>query len=115
MKKRCSPRFVQKTHEKARSWRRAAQGLNLIYGVNLSHLAWRDYSTGRRNITDPKIRTALLLGPRIFPTKYRLRFSRLLKRMTVRDLQLWHELRKQKKYKAAYRFLDEINSRKISS
>jgi hypothetical protein len=113
MEKRCNPHMVQKTHLKTRSWRRAAQELNSIYGVNLSHLTWRDYGTRRRDITDPKTRAALMLRPRItYRNKPRVHFSRLLKHMTAEDLQIWNELRKQKRYKAAYRFLEEIYNRK---
>jgi hypothetical protein len=114
MKKRCNPHLVRQVHLKANSWRKAAQELNTFYQVNLPFLTWRDYGTGRRNILDPKIRAALMLEPRILPTcrdKPRQLFSRLLKRMAVSDLQHWNDLRKERKYKAAYRFLIEIYSR----
>lgn len=117
MKKRCTPQTVKKTYQKAGSWRMAAQELNLLYGVNLSHLTWRDYGIGRRDISDSGIRAALLLGPRTCPTcgdKPSAHFSRLLKRLKPKNLNHWHELRKQKKYKAAKHFLDEVYSRPIT-
>jgi hypothetical protein len=90
----------------------------MIYGVNLSHLTWRDFGTNRRGITDCNIRAALLLDPVVCPTheyKFLMDFQRLLIEMTANDLQIWHDLYQQKKYKAAYRFLDEVYSRKINS
>lgn len=116
MKKRCTPRFVQKVHLKSRSWRLAAGELNARFGVTLSHSIWRDYATGRRDIADPKARVALGLAPRPCPIcgkKDGLQISPLLKRMTATDLQRWEGLRKAGKYKAAKRFLDEIYRRKI--
>jgi hypothetical protein len=67
MKKRCEPRIVQDTYQKTRSWRKTAESLNALYGVDLSFLTWRDYATGRRDITDPETRARLLLGPRVCP------------------------------------------------
>ncbi len=117
MKSRCTPQSVKKAYRKARSWRKAAQELNLLYGVNLPHLAWRDYGFGRRDISDPEIRAALLLGPRTCPTcgnKPSVHFSRLLKRLKPTDLKRWQSMRSQKKYKAAKHFLDEVYSRSIT-
>lgn len=117
MKRRCTPQLVRKTHRKTRSWRSAAQELNLLYGVDLPHLTWRDYAVGRRDISDVEIRTALLLGPRTCPAcgdKPSANFSRLLKRLKPRDLTHWQTLRNQKRYKAAKHFLDEVYSRPIT-
>ncbi len=117
MKNRCTPQIVKKAYRKAGSWRLAAKELNLLYGVNLSHLAWRNYAMKRRDITDLEIRAALLLGPRICPTcgsNPSLHLSHLLKRLNARDLYLWLELCKEKKYKAAKQLLDEVYSRSIT-
>ena len=117
MKIRCTPQVVKKTYRKAHSWRGAAQELNLLYGVNLPHLTWRDYAMRSRDIADPKLRAALLLGPRTCPTcgdKPSAHFSRLLKRLKPKNLNHWHELRNQKKYKAAKQFIDEVYSRPIT-
>lgn len=114
MKKPCTPRLVLIVHQKKRSWRKAAQELNDHYGMNLSHLTWRDYATGRRDIADPEIRSKLLLGLRSCPAcgaRPSLGFTHLLKRMDPRDLKHWNQLRKEKKYHAASRFLEEIYNR----
>lgn len=114
MKRRCSPRFVQKAHSQARSWRKAARMLNELYGVTLSHLTWRDYATGRRDIAAPSIRAALGLGPRVCPVcgqKPTAKFSRLLAKMTPAEWIEWRKLRKLKKYKAANRLLEEVYRR----
>ncbi|PWH18193.1 MAG: hypothetical protein DDG60_00800 [Anaerolineae bacterium] len=115
MKKRCSPRLVQKVYSKARSWRKTAETLNDLYGVNLSHQAWRDYATGRRDIANQAIRAALGLEPRACPTcgrKYPVQLGRFLAKMTPAEWDRWHELRRQKKYKAARHLLEEISNRK---
>ena len=116
MKRLCTPQVIKKEHQKARSWRAAAKELNSIYGVDLPHLTWRDYAMGRRDIADDETRIALLLGPRPCPScgnKPSIHFSRLLKRMTSKDLQYWRKLRCQKNYKAAKDFLDEVYNRKL--
>lgn len=117
MKRRCSPRFVQNVHAEARSWRKAAKKLNACFGVNLSHLAWQNYSTGRRDIADAAARAALGLGPRPCPACGRksdpMQLSRLLKRMTAKDLRKWNQLRAAKKYNAASQFLGEVYRRTI--
>lgn len=116
MKNRCTPQIVKKTYKKVRSWRRAAQELNMLYGVNLPHLTWRDYGIGRRDISDIETRDALLLGPRNCPScgdRPSTNFSRLLKRLKPKDLNHWQYLRNQKRYKAAKHFLDEVYSRPI--
>lgn len=116
MKKRCTPQLVRKTHRKTRSWRLAAQELNSLYGVNLPHLTWRDYAMSRRDIADPHVRVALLLGVRkcsacgSYPGAH---FSHLLRRLQLRDLKRWQRLRNQKRYKSAREFLDEVYSRKV--
>ena len=115
MKRRCNPRFVKKTYSKARSWRKTAQELNDLYSVNLSHELWRAYSTGKREITDTATRDALMLGPRPCPAcghKPGMQLSRLLKRMTVKDLRKWNQLREGRQYKAAKSFLEEVYNRK---
>lgn len=67
MQKRCTPQSVKRAHRKARTWRNAAEQLNQLYGVNLSHTAWRDFADGRRDITDPETRARLGLRPRACP------------------------------------------------
>jgi hypothetical protein len=116
MKRRCNSRLVKKTHLKARSWRKAAQELNELYNVNLSHLTWRDYSTGRRDIADTATRAALGLDPRPCPAcghKPGMQLSLLLKRLTVKDLKRWNQLREGRQYKAAKSFLEEVYNRKV--
>ena len=116
MKRRCTPHLVQKTHLKSRSWRIATHELNALFGVDLPHLIWRDYATGRRDIADPQARAALGLDPRPCPRcgkKADLQITRLLKRLTMDDLKHWEELRKARKYKQASRFLEEVYRRKI--
>jgi hypothetical protein len=110
MKKRCTPRLVIDLHAKKGSWRKAAKELNEIYGVDLPHLTWRDYATRRRDIVNVEIRAALLLGPRACPPSGN--FSRLLRRLDAKDLRRWLRLRKQRKYMAAQRLLDEVYNRK---
>lgn len=115
MQKQCTPHLVQRSHARVKSWRKAARDLNILFGVSLSHLAWRDYATGRRDIADPKTRAALMLAPRPCPTcgdKPDLHFSRLLKRMRSIDLLHWKRLRNEKRYREATRFIDEIYNRK---
>jgi len=115
MKKRCSPRFVKKTHSKARSWRKAARELNELYNVNLPHLTWRDYATGRRDITNPATRAALMLGLRVCPVcgnKPTVKFSHLLAKLKPCEWKRWKELRRLKKYKAASCLLEEVYNRK---
>jgi len=118
MKTRCNPRFVKKTYSKARSWRKTAQELNARFGVTLSHVLWRAYSLGKRDITDPAARAALGLGARPCPMcghkKPTMQLSRLLKRMTATDLENWNHLRAARRYKAASRFLGEVYNRKIT-
>ena len=118
MKKRCSPQLVKKIYEQTQSWRGAAQKLNSTYGVNLPHLAWRDYATKRREIADTKARTKLLLGPRTCPTCHtspNAYFVRLLKHLRPLDLRRWQDLRNAKKFKAAKQLIDEVYSRKITN
>ncbi|MCG3145290.1 MAG: hypothetical protein HONDAALG_02854 [Gammaproteobacteria bacterium] len=119
MKRRCDPRFVKKTYSKARSWRKTAQELNALYDVNFSHVHWRAYSLGERDIADAATRAALGLGPRPCPTCGRkpeaVKLSRLLKRMTPKDLRNWKRLRAARKYKAANQFLLEVCDRKKST
>jgi hypothetical protein len=67
MLQRCNPQIVEKAHLEARSWRKAAQALNNLYGVSLSFAAWRDYASGRRDIADPETRVRLMLPPRACP------------------------------------------------
>jgi hypothetical protein len=67
VKGRCAPEDVREIHRTAGSWRKAAGILNRAYGVNLSHLTWRDYATGRRDIADLRVRDLLKLPPRICP------------------------------------------------
>lgn len=114
MKRRLNPRFVQKARSQARSWRKAARELNALFGVNLHHLAWRDYATGRREIADAATRAALGLGPRPCPRcghKPGMQITRLLKRLTARDLKRWNQLREGRRYKAANRLLEEVYRR----
>ena len=90
--------------------------MNELYGVDLPHLTWRDYATGRRDITNPATRAALMLGPRACPAcghKPGMQLSRLLKRMTIKDLRKWNQLREGRQYKAAKSFLEEVYKRKI--
>ncbi len=118
MKMRCSPRLVQKVYSKARSWRKTAGALNDLYGVNLSHQAWRDYATGRRDIANRATRAALGLEPRACPMcgqKPAVQLGHLLAKMTPAEWDQWHELRRQKRYKAARHLLDEIYNRKRQS
>jgi hypothetical protein len=68
MKKRCTPHLVEQTYQKARSWRKAAERLNQVYGVSLSHTTWRDYGIGKHDLADEETRARLLLGPRPCPT-----------------------------------------------
>ena len=68
MLERCNPQTVEKAHTEARTWRKAAQALNNLYGVNLSHTAWRDYAKGKRDIADPETRARLMLPPRACPS-----------------------------------------------
>lgn len=116
MKRQCNSRFVRKTYSKARSWRKTAQELNILYGVNLSHELWRAYATGKRDIADHATRAALMLGPRPCPAcghKPGMQLSLLLKRMAVKDLRKWNRLRDGRQYKAAKSFLEEVYNRKI--
>jgi hypothetical protein len=64
MKRRCTPHVVKRIHKKTRSWRKAADHLNQLYGVSLSHATWRDYAAGKHDIADEETRALLLLGPR---------------------------------------------------
>ncbi|MFZ5910398.1 MAG: hypothetical protein ACOYYU_10320 [Chloroflexota bacterium] len=106
---------MKKAYSKARSWRKTAQALNARFGVTLSHVLWRAYSLGKRDITDPAARAALGLGPRPCPMcghKPTMQLSRLLKRMTAADLENWNQLRAARRYKAARQFLEEVYRRK---
>lgn len=67
MQKRCNPQIVNKTRLEVRTWRNAAKALNNLYGVSLSHTAWRDYASGRRDIADPEARLRLMLPARACP------------------------------------------------
>ncbi len=67
MLKRCNPQIVEQAHVQAHSWRKAAQALNAMYGVSLSHTTWRDYAKGRHDIADPETRSRLMLPPRPCP------------------------------------------------
>jgi len=114
MKKRCTARFVNDVYSRTHSWRKTAKELNDLYQVNLDFLTWRGYAVGRRDITDPKVRAALLLNPRVCPVcrnRSTTEFSRLLERLTLAEWQLWRKLRRQKKYQAANDLLDEVYSR----
>jgi hypothetical protein len=116
MKKRCTPHFVKKIHSKNQSWRKAAKELNALYEVSLNFLTWRDYATKRRDILNPSIRAALFLEPRPCPSCGNMptaKLSRLLERMSLNEWKSWHEFRKQKKYKAARRLIDEVFSRSV--
>lgn len=116
MKIRCNPRFIKKIHSKSHSWRLAAKKLNAYFGVDLPHLTWRDYATGRRDIVDPKTREALGLDPRPCPKcgmKPGMDINRLIKRLTADDLEHWGKLRRARKYRAAHLFLEEVYRRKI--
>jgi hypothetical protein len=118
MKRRCNPRFIQNTHRKAHSWRKAARELNELYGVNLFHLTWRNYATGRRDISDPATRAALMLGPRPCPAcghKTVMQLSHLLKRLMAKDLRKWNQMRENRQYKTARHLLDEVNNRKTKT
>jgi hypothetical protein len=68
MLQRCNPQIVEKAHLQARSWRKAAQALNDLYGVSLSHTAWRDYAIGAHDIADPATRARLMLPARACPS-----------------------------------------------
>lgn len=116
MQKRCTPRVVKTVHSETHSWRKAALELNARYQVSLNFLTWRDYAMKRRDILNPEIRDALLLGPRICPVcgnRPNAKFSRLLERLKPNEWKLWRELRRQKKYKAAKHLIDEVYSRPI--
>jgi hypothetical protein len=116
MKKRCTPRLIFDLHDQLKSWKKATRELNALYGVNLHPLNWRDFATGRRDIAAPHVRAALLLGPRPCSkcgSKPSTHFLRLLKRLKPKDMKRWQRLRRQKKYKAAKQFLDEVYSRKL--
>lgn len=81
------------------------------------HLTWRDYATGRRDIASAAARAALGLGPRPCPKcghKPGMQITRLLKRLTARDLKRWHQLREGRQYKAANRILEEVYNRKTT-
>ena len=67
MLKRCNPQIVEQAHVQAHSWRKAAQALNAMYGVSLSHTTWRDYAKGRHDIADPETRSRLMLPARACP------------------------------------------------
>lgn len=67
MLKRCNPQIVEQAHVQAHSWRKAAQALNAMYGVGLSHTTWRDYAKGRHDIADPVTRMKLMLPARACP------------------------------------------------
>ena len=116
MKTRCTPQIVLKTHRRTRSWRSAARELNSTYGVNLAHVTWQNYATRRRDIADPEVRAALLLGPRTCPTcktNPTAPFLHFIKRMRPCDLKHWNNLREARRYKAARELLDEVYSRPI--
>lgn len=66
---------------------------------------------GHRDIVDPTIRAALLLGPQQI---IKAHFLHLLMRMKPKDLNYWHELRKQGKFPVANNLLDEVYIRPIT-
>ncbi len=68
MPQRCNPQTVAKAHLRAHSWRKAAKTLNDIYGVSLSHAAWRDYALGKHDIANPDTRARLMLPSRACPS-----------------------------------------------
>lgn len=68
MQQRCVPQIVEKAHAEMHSWRKAAQALNELYGVSLSHTAWRDYAKGKHDIANPEIRARLMLPARACPS-----------------------------------------------
>jgi hypothetical protein len=68
MTKRCTPQIVKEAHLQACSWRKAARRLNSQYGVEISHVAWRDYALEKHDIADPEKRARLGLPPRPCPT-----------------------------------------------
>jgi hypothetical protein len=63
-----NPQIVEKAHLQARSWRKVASELNDLYGVSLSHTAWRDYAIGKHDIADSETRAHLMLPPRACPS-----------------------------------------------
>ncbi|MBC7879586.1 MAG: hypothetical protein H7Y59_20650 [Anaerolineales bacterium] len=60
--------MVEKAHSQALSWRKAARALNVLYGVSLSHTAWRDYAMGKHDIANPETRARLMLPARACPS-----------------------------------------------
>lgn len=67
MLQQCNPQIVEQTHVQTHSWRKAAQALNAMYGVHLSHATWRDYAKGRHDIADSETRSQLMLPPHPCP------------------------------------------------
>lgn len=69
----------------------------------------------RRDISDPVVRTALLLGPRSCPTcksNPHTHFTKLLKNLRPADLRKWTDLRDQGNHREARQLLDVVFSRK---
>ena len=84
MAPRCNPRKVMKAYHQARSWRKAAQALNELYNVSLSHTTWHDYAIGKNDIADKETRARLGLGARACPScghKHKVRTQAKVKRI----------------------------------
>jgi len=84
MIKRCNPQKVEEIYLQVRSWRKTARALNDLYGVSLSHTAWRDYAKGEHDIADLETRALLMLPPRACPAcgrKHETRKPTKLKRI----------------------------------
>jgi len=69
----------------------------------------------RRDISNPIVRAALLLGPRPCPTcksNPHKHFTRLLKNLRPADLRKWRDLRDCGNHREARKLLDTVFSRK---
>jgi hypothetical protein len=97
MQKRCNPQTVEKTYLQYRSWRKAARALNDLYGVSLSHTAWRDYAQGKHDIADSETRARLMLPPRACPSCGHKHTTRkpTTKPKRIRELSMSIRLKKQ--------------------
>lgn len=68
----------------------------------------------RRDISDPAVRAALLLGPRSCPackSNPHSHFTRLLKNLRPADLRQWRDLRDRGRHREARQLLDAVYSR----
>ncbi len=68
MLQHCNPQSVEKAYLQARSWRKVVRALNGLYGVRLSHAAWRGYAKGKHDIANPDTHTRLMLPARACPS-----------------------------------------------